>query len=64
MSCWATLDGPTGEKLVPGLPDTIAVLRRHGELDISDATARVGVLDVGGEIDRPNGRGPLEAQGQ
>jgi hypothetical protein len=49
VSCWATLDGPTGEQLLPGLPDTIAVLRRHGELDISYATARVGVLDVGGE---------------
>jgi hypothetical protein len=49
VSCWATLDGPTGEQLLPGLPDTIAVLHRHGELDISYATARVGVLDVGGE---------------
>lgn len=37
--CWATLDGPTGKRLAPGLPGLVAALRRHGELDISDELA-------------------------
>jgi hypothetical protein len=37
--CWATLDGPTGKRLAPGLPTLVGALRRHGELDIDDTTA-------------------------
>lgn len=37
--CWATLDGATGKRLAPALGELVASLRRHGELDIDDATA-------------------------
>ena len=36
---WAVLDGPTGKRLAPMLPDLVASLRRHGELAISDEVA-------------------------
>jgi hypothetical protein len=39
--CWATLDGPAGKRLAPGLAGLVAALRRHGELDIDDATAEL-----------------------
>jgi hypothetical protein len=42
--CWATLDGATGKRLAPALPERVASLRRHGELDVDDRTA---VLLVG-----------------
>jgi hypothetical protein len=61
--CWATLNEATGKQFVPGLPDMIAVLRLHGELDFSDTTAAL-VCSMSATIDRPPGRGPLEAQGQ
>ncbi|MEV0171116.1 hypothetical protein AB0I00_08300 [Streptomyces sp. NPDC050803] len=37
--CWTVLDQPSGKRLAPVLPDLVPVLRRHGELDISDETA-------------------------
>jgi len=37
--CWAVLDGPTGKRMVPALPDLVAALRRHGELGITDTVA-------------------------
>jgi hypothetical protein len=36
---WAVLDGPTGKRLAPILPELVASLRRHGELVIDDAVA-------------------------
>lgn len=36
---WAVLDGPTGKRLAPVLPDLVASLRRHGELDVSNEIA-------------------------
>lgn len=30
--CWAALDGPTGKRLHPGLPEVLANLDRHGHL--------------------------------
>lgn len=36
---WAVLDGPTGKRLAPMLPELVASLRGHGELDISDEVA-------------------------
>lgn len=56
---WGTLNEETGQQLVPDLPDTIAVLRLHGELDFSDTTAAL-VCSMSATIDRPPGRGPLE----
>jgi hypothetical protein len=37
--CWAVLDGPTGKRMAPALPDLVAALRRHGELEITDTVA-------------------------
>ena len=37
--CWAVLDGPSGKRLAPALPQLVASLRRHGELQISDNAA-------------------------
>lgn len=37
--CWATLDGPAGKRLAPGLDELVAALRRHGELDLPDDRA-------------------------
>lgn len=37
--CWAVLDGPSGKRLAPALPQLVASLRRHGELHISDTAA-------------------------
>jgi hypothetical protein len=36
---WAVSDGITGKRLAPFLPDLVAALRRHGELDIDDDVA-------------------------
>jgi hypothetical protein len=36
---WAVLDGPTGKRVAPVMGELVACLRRHGELDISEATA-------------------------
>jgi hypothetical protein len=36
---WGVLDGPAGKRLAPALPQLVASLRRHGELQISDAAA-------------------------
>lgn len=37
--CWAVLDGPTGKRLAPALPQLVTSLRAHGELDLTDAQA-------------------------
>ncbi len=50
--CWATLDGPTGKRLAPALPQLVEALRRHEELDISDDTARLLMSMSAATIDR------------
>jgi hypothetical protein len=50
--CWATLDGPTGKRLAPGLPTLVGALRRHGELDIDDTTAGLLCAMSAATIDR------------
>lgn len=37
--CWAVLDGPSGKRLAPALPQLVASLRAHGELIIDDGAA-------------------------
>ena len=37
--CWAVLDAASGKRLAPALPGLVAALRRHGELNLDDATA-------------------------
>ncbi|MEJ7741085.1 MAG: hypothetical protein WKF73_00205 [Nocardioidaceae bacterium] len=39
VKVWAVLDGPTGKRMAPALPDLVASLRRHGELDLTDEVA-------------------------
>jgi len=50
--CWATLDGPSGKRLAPALPELVAALCRHGELDLDDATATLLVGVSAATIDR------------
>lgn len=64
--CWATLDGPTGKRLAPGLPTLVAALRRHGELDIDDVTAQLLCGMSAATIDRrlAGDRKKLELKGR
>jgi Integrase core domain len=50
--CWAVLDGPSGKRLAPALPQLVASLGRHDELDISDDTAALLVGMSAATIDR------------
>jgi hypothetical protein len=50
--CWATLDGPAGKRLAPALPQLVASLRRHSELQISDTVAELLVAMSAATIDR------------
>ena len=64
--CWATLDGPTGKRLAPGLPALVSALRRHGELDISDQTTALLCGMSAATIDRrlADDRKKLELKGR
>lgn len=42
--CWAVLDGPTGKRLHPALPEVLANLDRHGHLSDLEATVVDQVL--------------------
>lgn len=42
--CWAALDGPTGKRLHPALPQVVANLERHGHLQGVDAGVLAQVL--------------------
>lgn len=50
--CWAVLDGPSGKRLAPALPALVTALRRHGELRVDEATARLLVGMSAATIDR------------
>ena len=50
--CWATLDGATGKRLAPALPELVASLRRHGELNVDERTAALLVAMSPATIDR------------
>jgi hypothetical protein len=51
-TCWAVLDAASGKRLAPALPTLVAALRRHGELDIDDATAALLCAMSPATIDR------------
>lgn len=63
--CWAVLDGPSGKRLAPALPQLVAALRAHDELVIDDVTANLLCSMSAATIDRrlaPD-RAQLQAKG-
>jgi Integrase core domain len=50
--CWAVLDAAAGKRLAPALPQLVAALRRHGELEITEQTAALLVSMSAATIDR------------
>ncbi len=58
---WAVLDGPTGKRMAPAMPELVASRRRHGELDIGDELADQ-LTGVGGHDRPPIGRGSGRAE--
>jgi hypothetical protein len=50
--CWAVLDGPSGKRLAPALPQLVASLRAHEELVIDDSTAQLLCAMSAATIDR------------
>jgi hypothetical protein len=64
--CWAVLDAAAGKRLAPALPTLVTALRRHGELDIDDATATLLCGMSAATIDRrlAGDRKKLELKGR
>jgi len=52
IKCWAVLRAPAGKRLAPMLPVLVPLLRRDGELDLSDAEAALLVAMSAATIDR------------
>lgn len=52
ITCWAILRAPAGKRLAPMLPVLVPILRRDGELDLSDAEAACLVAMSAATIDR------------
>ena len=52
VKCWAVLRAPAGKRLAPMLPVLVPLLRRDGELDLSDAEAGLLVAMSAATIDR------------
>ncbi|MEO7942420.1 MAG: DDE-type integrase/transposase/recombinase [Marmoricola sp.] len=52
VKCWAVLRAPAGKRLAPMLPVLVPLLRRDGELDLSDAEADLLVAMSAATIDR------------
>ena len=50
--CWAVLNAPAGKRLAPSLAELVPVLRRHGELAVSDETAALLIGMSAATIDR------------
>jgi hypothetical protein len=50
--CWAVLNAPAGKRLAPMLGELVPLLRRHGELDLDDATAVLLTAMSAATIDR------------
>jgi transposase InsO family protein len=42
--CWAALDGPSGKRLQPALPEVLANMARHGHLASTDPASVAAVL--------------------
>lgn len=52
LFCWTVLDRPAGKRLAPMLPELVPALRRHNELDIDEATAKLLMEMSAATIDR------------
>lgn len=52
VKCWAVLRAPAGKRLAPMLPVLVPLLRRDGELDLSDAEAELLMAMSAATIDR------------
>lgn len=52
VKCWAVLRAPAGKRLAPMLPVLVPILRRDGELDLSDAEADLLCRMSAATIDR------------
>ena len=52
IMCWAVLRAPAGKRLAPMLAELVPILRRDGELDLSDAEAALLVRMSAATIDR------------
>jgi hypothetical protein len=50
--CWSVLGMPAGKRLAPMLGELVAVLRRYGELDIDEDTAKLLAAMSAATIDR------------
>lgn len=50
--CWAVLGAPTGKRLAPIMGELVPILRRHGELQVSDETAAALMAMSSATIDR------------
>ena len=49
---WAVLDGPTGKRMAAAMPVLVTSMRRHGELDVTEAVAAQLVAMSAATIDR------------
>ncbi|MCZ3390007.1 MAG: transposase family protein [Actinomycetia bacterium] len=52
VKCWAVLRAPAGKRLAPMLPVLVPILRRDGELDVTDAEAALLCRMSAATIDR------------
>ena len=52
VKCWAVLRAPAGKRLAPMLPVLVPILRRDGELDLTDDEAALLVAMSAATIDR------------
>jgi hypothetical protein len=52
ITCWATLRAPAGKLLAPMLPTLVPMLRRDGDLDLTDEQAALLVRMSAATIDR------------
>jgi hypothetical protein len=50
--CWAVLGAPTGKRLAPVMGELVPILRRFGELEISDDTGRALIAMSAATMDR------------
>lgn len=65
ITCWAVLRAPAGKRLAPMLATLVPILRRDGELELTDAEATLLIGMSAATVDRrlAGGAGQDDAQG-